>query len=92
MQVSHTVKLPGSVQFEMKYFTFVVDYDDMPEGLHSQCTMVEIWRIMEFVVQRELINLQLQSGYMAYEEAQGRMEYLRQCLGPLSEKLAPNGL
>ena len=92
MQVSHTVRLTGANQYEMEHFTFMLSLEDIPHNLKTECTLVQVFRIMEYVVQRELINLQLQSNHMDLTTAQNKIEHLRQCLGPLSEKLAPHGL
>jgi len=92
VNISHTVKLQGAQQYEMSYFTFNLAADDLPEALRVEVTSVQLWRLMEYIVQRELINLQLQAGHMSIEIAAERIEYLRQCLGPLSEKLVPHGI
>ena len=73
MQISHTVRLRKSEQFEMEHFTFMVSMEDLPLKLREEVSIVQIWRIMEYIVQRELINLQVQSGHMAVQEAQGRL-------------------
>jgi hypothetical protein len=92
MTITHTVKLQGKQQYEMEYFTFSASETDLPEDLYKELKSVQIWRSLEYIVQRELINLQLQSGHMTIEEAQGRLEYLRQCLGEeLQDKLVIHG-
>jgi len=92
MTISHTVRLRKAEQFEMEHFTFSLTENDLPQALRDELTTVKIWRALEYMVQRELINLQLQSGHMTVDEAQGRLEYLRQCLGDdIQEKLVKNG-
>jgi len=92
MTISHTVRLRKAEQFEMEHFTFSMTETDLPQALRDALSTVQLWRSMEYIVQRELINLQVQSGHMTIDEAQGRLEYLRQCLGDeIQDKLVMNG-
>ena len=92
MNISHTVRIPTNIQYEMKHFTFSMTTEDLPVELVKELTHVQIWRSMEYIVQREIINLQLQGGFMSIDEAQTRLEYLRQCLGDaVQEKLVKHG-
>jgi len=94
MTITHTVKLQGAQQYEMEYFTFSVTEDDLPEVFRQSIKPVEIWRVLEYLVQRELLNLQIQSGHMSMETAKMKIEWLRSCLGNthLSEMLVSYGL
>lgn len=92
MKITHTVKLKREAQFEMEYFTAEIEAADLPEALRSWSDVKSQLRLMEYMVQREIISMQMQSGHMQLADAGARIAYLRECLGPLEEEVKKYGL
>jgi hypothetical protein len=80
-------------EYNMDYFTVELSTEDLPDEFRKEVSVTQLFRVLEFMVQRELLSIEMQSGHMALDYAQGRMEYLRRCLGEeLSNKLYAFGI
>ena len=72
----------GADSYDMDYFTFSLKTESLPPDLVSAVRPVDVWRIMQYIVQRELISVEMQSGHMSLEYAKERLDHLQLCLGP----------
>lgn len=86
MTITHTVKLPTGQQYEMTYFSMSLSTTDLPEQVQT-LRLSTVIQIMEFIVQRELIMMQVKAGYLAVDQAAKRVEILKQYAGSAAGEL-----
>jgi hypothetical protein len=95
MTISHKIsrRLPNWPDYNMDYFTVEMKSEELPEELRKEVPMAHQWRIMEYIVQREAVSVQVQDGVMSVSEAQARLDYLRSLLlKELADKVVQYGL
>lgn len=95
MEFKHNIarKALTGEEYEMDYFACTFSLSDLPVEFLKSVKPVQAIRTLEYLLQREMISLQMQSGHISLEAAAGKAKFLLECLTvDLQEKVISFGL
>ena len=87
------MKIPGAKNYETSHLTVEMDKDDLPEELVQELTVEQIWRVLQYSVQRQGLVFELTTGYISGDTYVTKLERVSSlvCNG-LKEKVSKYGL
>jgi hypothetical protein len=91
MKLTHTLKLPGAQQYEMRYVECEASDADLPP---IELTIREKWSILQFMVQQQCLISGVTSGHMDAKNVAESIAALRKGFinDALAEKLKSYGV